>query len=221
MMVATSADIAEGTAAPRPRTGAGGATGVGSLVRAALDGDRRAWEELVGRFSPLLWAIARGYGLSRDDAAEVVQTTWLRCVERLDQIRDPDRVAGWLVTICRRESLAVLRREARAGSRTAGDPAEAIAALPDPRIGELTEPLIAEEEAILLRDAISRLDDRPRQVLLALLEIYEDGGGYASVARRLDLPIGSIGPTRQRALTTLRTDPTLRGVGPSQDYYAK
>jgi DNA-directed RNA polymerase specialized sigma24 family protein len=91
-----------------------GRRGDGSLVLAARDGDRLAWDELVGRFSPLLWAVARGEsGLSRDAAAEVVQLTWLRCVERLDLIDDPGRVGLWLLASCRRESGIALRRAAR------------------------------------------------------------------------------------------------------------
>lgn len=107
----------------------------GVLVLAARDGDRSAWDELVDRYGPLLWATARRHGLSRDDAAEVVRASWLRCVERLDR-PDSDAIAAWLVTVCRRESVAALRR-----SGAAGDP-------PLPRLAEVVLDL---EERILLR----------------------------------------------------------------------
>jgi DNA-directed RNA polymerase specialized sigma24 family protein len=107
----------------------------GALLLAARDGDRRGWEELVDRYSPLLWAIARRHGLSRDDAAEVVRTSWLRCVEHLDRIGDSAGVAAWLVTTCRRESLAARHR-----SGTAGDPDRTLTAV-----------VIDLEERILLR----------------------------------------------------------------------
>jgi DNA-directed RNA polymerase specialized sigma24 family protein len=87
--------------------------GNGSLLLAARAGERPAWDELVGRLTPLLWAAARGAGLPRDAAAEVVQLTWLRCLERLDgpgHGGESDRVASWLLDLCRRESHAALRR---------------------------------------------------------------------------------------------------------------
>ena len=52
--------------------------GISELVGAAAKGDQRAWQELVERFSGLVWSVARAYGLSDTDAADVVQTAWLR-----------------------------------------------------------------------------------------------------------------------------------------------
>src|SRR5436190_23324716 len=83
------------------------------LIRAAARGDQNAWTELVGRFTSLVWATARAHRLSREDAADVAQTTWLRLVENLDRIREPDRLGAWLATTARRESLRVIRRGAR------------------------------------------------------------------------------------------------------------
>src|SRR5436190_14278705 len=83
------------------------------LIRAAARGDQNAWTELVGRFERLVWATARAHRLSRADAADVAQTTWLRLVENLDRIREPDRVGAWLATTARHESLRLLRRGVR------------------------------------------------------------------------------------------------------------
>ena len=143
-----------------------------SLVLAARAGSRLAWKELVDRFTPLLWAVARGHRLSAEDAADAVQMTWLRCVERLDQVRDPDSVAAWLMTICRRESLTLLRRRSRAQT----DPYASIAAIPDPLGGRAADSLIDQEKRTILREAISRLPDRERRVLIALLEACEGTG---------------------------------------------
>src|SRR5206468_5582762 len=83
------------------------------LVRAAAGGDEAAWNALVDRFSSLVWATARAHRLSRDDAADVAQTTWLRLVEHLDRIREPERLGAWLATTARHESLRVIRRGGR------------------------------------------------------------------------------------------------------------
>lgn len=80
-------------------------------------GDPAAWQLLATRFTPLLWAVARSHRLGQSDAADVVQSTWLRLVENLGRIREPDRLGAWLATTCRRECLAVLRRAAGSGPR--------------------------------------------------------------------------------------------------------
>src|ERR1700679_1253369 len=80
------------------------------LIRAASAGDQDAWSEIVGRFSGLVWATARAHRLTQAQAADVTQTTWLRLVENLDRIEDPERLGAWLATPARRGSLAVIRR---------------------------------------------------------------------------------------------------------------
>ena len=91
---------------------------VGDLLRRVIEGDQRAWDELVGRFGGLVWSIARGYrlGALTDD---VVQTVWLRLAENCDRIRDPERLAAWLATTTRNEALRVSTKQAR--TRSVGD----------------------------------------------------------------------------------------------------
>lgn len=78
------------------------------LVRASASGDQEAWDLLVERFAATVWAVASGYGLSTADAADVSQVTWLRLVEQLDRIEQPERVGTWLAATARRESLRAL-----------------------------------------------------------------------------------------------------------------
>src|ERR1700754_5250316 len=75
---------------------------VGDLVRAAAEGDRDAWDALVDRFNGLVWSVARSHRLSTVDASDVVQTTWLRLVENLARLQDPERVGAWLATTAAR-----------------------------------------------------------------------------------------------------------------------
>src|SRR3954462_5922819 len=65
--------------------------GLTELVLSAAEGDQAAWDALVDRFAGLVWSIARAHRLSAADAADVSQTTWLRLVEHLGRIRDPQR----------------------------------------------------------------------------------------------------------------------------------
>ena len=82
---------------------------VTELVTRARNGDRQAWDALVERYAPLIWAICRRYRLDAADAEDVGQGVWLHLIEQLDRLRDPAALAGWLATTARRECIRVLR----------------------------------------------------------------------------------------------------------------
>src|ERR1700744_3554705 len=83
------------------------------LVESARDGDESAWGQIVDRFEGLIWATTRAHWLSSATAQDVVQTVWLRLLENLDRIRDPERLGAWLATTTRHESLRHIRLDAR------------------------------------------------------------------------------------------------------------
>lgn len=78
------------------------------LVRAADEGDQQAWDRLVERFAPLVWAVARGHGLGVAAAEDVAQTTWLRLVESLGTVSS-ESLGAWLARATRVEALNALR----------------------------------------------------------------------------------------------------------------
>ena len=80
------------------------------LVTRATNGDKRAWDLLIERYSPLIWSICRRHRLGQADAEDVGQSVWLNLLERLDKVRDPAALPGWLSTTARRECLRVLGR---------------------------------------------------------------------------------------------------------------
>jgi RNA polymerase sigma factor (sigma-70 family) len=160
-------------------------------------GDQGAWQALTDRYTNLLWSIARGMGLSHADAAEVVQMTWLRLVEGLESVRQPEFVGSWLATTARRECLTVLRRHSREQVGASADWPD----LPDAS-GELDEAMLREERDAALWQAFGRL--RPAcQALLRVL-MADPRPSYVEVSDALGIPIGSIGPSRQRCLAVLR-----------------
>src|SRR3954447_2910160 len=171
----------------------------GDLVRAAAVGETAAWDELVRRYGGLLWSIYRDHRLNAADSADVFQLTWLRLLERLDTLQDPDRVGGWLATTCRRECLAVLRR-----ARRVSPSSEAVELSMEPAGAADTDLLRADRDAGLW-EAFARLGERCRRVLAVLVTRAEDGPpAYAGAARELGMPVGSLGPTRARCLAQLR-----------------
>jgi len=166
------------------------------LVGAAAAGDQRAWNALLDEFSGLLWAVARAHRLSDADAADVVQSTWLRLFEHLEGLHDPARVGGWLATTARRECLRLLRKSER--MVLFGDVAPERESSEIPPVDALLE---RERDAALWR-GFTRLWTSD-QALLRLL-MADPRPPYEDIAAALDMPIGSIGPTRQRALERLR-----------------
>jgi RNA polymerase sigma factor (sigma-70 family) len=164
------------------------------LVAAAAAGDAEAWAALVDRYTSLLWSVARSFRLPEADAADVVQTTWLRLVEHLDRVDDPDRLPGWLATTVRRECLRMVRRAGRESFAPIADVADDSPAL-DAQV-------LKDERDALLWHAFAQLDEACRRLLRVLMA--DPPPAYAVVAEALDLPIGSIGPTRARCLSKLR-----------------
>jgi RNA polymerase sigma factor (sigma-70 family) len=148
----------------------------------------------------MLRAVVRGHRLSSADAADVVQTTWLRLAENLDRLQDPSRVGAWLATTARRESLRTLRKLAREL------PAERP---PEPPQGEdapVDRRLLQADRDAALWAAFARLSPREQRLLRMLAT--DPPPSYKEIGRALAMPIGSIGPTRGRALQRLR-----RGLG--------
>lgn len=166
------------------------------LVAAAVAGDQQAWDALVERYTSLLWSVARSYRLPASDAADVVQTTWLRLVEHLDQIKDPDRLPGWLATTARRECLRLLHRADRE-SRSSN----ALVDVPDDS-PELDAGLLNDERDAELWRALGRMDEFCQRLLRVL--IADPPPTYAEISAVLGIKIGSIGPTRARCLSKLR-----------------
>jgi RNA polymerase sigma factor (sigma-70 family) len=171
---------------------------VAALVAAAALDDQLAWNALVRRFSGLLWSIARAFRLDDATAADAVQTTWLQLVDHLDTLVRPEAVGGWLATTMRRECIHVLGRASREVPSSAtqwldDEPAD---------VRELDAQLLDDERDAVLWRAMGMLGERCQMLLRVLMA--SPAPTYADVSKALDLPIGSIGPTRQRCLAQLR-----------------
>jgi RNA polymerase sigma factor (sigma-70 family) len=179
---------------------------VAEWVRAAAAGDNKAWDCLVDRFNNLVWAVARSHRLSPADAADVSQTTWLKLVEHLDRIHQPERLGAWLATTARRESLAAIRRGARhlaVGSAMDVAPASLDEPSPD-------GPLILAEEHSAVARGFGRLAERCQRLLRMLMA--DPAPRYEEVAEALGMPIGSIGPTRARCLERLQREVEIASI---------
>jgi RNA polymerase sigma factor (sigma-70 family) len=165
-----------------------------ALVERARDGDQAAWDEIVERYAPLVWSVCQRYRLSPADVDDVGAIVWLRLVERLDSIREPAALPGWLATTARRECLNLLRirdRYTEFDDNQHDDTAPAA----DHR-------LLEQERHIALRAAFVELSQACQQLLSLLF--HDPPTPYATISATMGLPVGGIGPTRQRCLERLR-----------------
>jgi RNA polymerase sigma factor (sigma-70 family) len=170
---------------------------VGPLVAAAAAGDQRAWSSLVRRFEPVVRGVAHGYRLDERDVQDVAQVVWLRLWENVGSIREPRAVPGWIVTTTRHECARVLRglrRLVPVGDAAADAPAEAA----DPDDG-----LLRAETAAAVRRGLAELSPTQRRLLELLAS--EPDLSYREIGGLLNMPVGSIGPTRARGLARLGT----------------
>jgi RNA polymerase sigma factor (sigma-70 family) len=170
---------------------------IARMVSAAAGGDNVAWEALVERFSGLVWSVARAHRLDDAAAADVAQTTWLRLVEHLGRLREPERVGAWLAATARHESLRTLRVAQR--TVLTGEDIEPGDSVPP----GLDAALLADERDTALWHAFGGLGARCQALLRALTA--DPAPSYEEISAALDMPIGSIGPTRARCLDKLRT----------------
>jgi RNA polymerase sigma factor (sigma-70 family) len=167
-------------------------------VRRAATGDLYAWNRLVDQYSRLIWSITASFKLVESDAADVVQTTWMRLIEHIDRIEQPARVGSWLASTARNECLrhvAARKRIVLVREDCEFDGADHHGAAVD-------EALLANERVQDVRDAMSHLPSQWQRLMEMLMA--DPPVSYAEISDQLGLPIGSIGPTRGRCLAKLR-----------------
>jgi DNA-directed RNA polymerase specialized sigma24 family protein len=167
------------------------------LLRRAGKGDPRAWQEILRRYSGMVFGKARAFRLQEADAPDAVQMTWLRLAENIHQIQHPEHLGGWLATTAARECLRILHQAQRIPLPT------------DALVDHLTDPTPGPEQRLI--DA-----QQPRHCACWSPSCHladENCCGncspttppsYAELSHATGIPLGSIGPTRNRALHQLR-----------------
>lgn len=183
-----------------------------ALVARAGAGDETAWNEIVERYAPLLWAICCRYHLSREDSHDVVQSVWLLLVEHIGSLREPAALPGWLGRTTQRECLRLVQAPSRRDQ--IGLPPE-LQLAPDLDAPMIEEEILAAERNAALRLAFADLPQRCRELLTML--VSDPPFGYSKISAALDMAVGSIGPVRGRCLDKLRSSPHLAALAEGID----
>lgn len=183
---------------PTPRSSSAGLAGeLAAAFSAYRSGDRAAAAILVRRATPLLWHVARSFGVDAATAEDAVQNTLLALFRHMDSIAEPQAVLRWLIVSVQREAQRMRRPNDRVTLQ-----ADVGGTLPAPQEVEPENSVLCSEARDVLWAAVGRLSDRCRQLLRVIA--FGDRPDYAALASALGMPVGSIGPTRGRCLSKLR-----------------
>jgi RNA polymerase sigma factor (sigma-70 family) len=181
------------------RTADGSLVDVESALLAYRDGDDRALQTLMTTFGRVMTSVARRYLRCNQDVEDAVQDAWMSFVRSAHAIESPAAVGGWLVTTTARAALRIAHQQSRC---LPSDLAlEAPAAIDD------HDPAVAEAETAVVRDAVGRLQSDDRELIAMLFDAQMS---YTEIHARTGRPVGSIGPTRQRVMSKLRADRSIR-----------
>lgn len=175
------------------------------LVEACLSDNSAAWEALIRRYERLIYSVPIRLGMSPQEAVDIFQAVCFILFKKLGTLRDHERLYSWLITTTTRECWragAQKRRESeRWHSNGQNGPVPTADLMSPEQIAY--ERRLAEERHEHVRRAMSQLPERCRE-LLTMLYFVSDEPSYEDVARSLNIPISSIGPTRGRCLAKLK-----------------
>jgi RNA polymerase sigma-70 factor (ECF subfamily) len=166
------------------------------LYRAAIHGDREAFEMIIRTHSRTLFAIAYGILQNREEAEDAVQDALVKAWKSRWRVRDPEKFAAWLSMIARHRARDVFRKR-----RTVSLP------------NEVTKSLASEtnrnrntntSDELLDRQLHSELAALPEVHRSALMLRYFEEMDYQSIEKLLGLTNGALRGILGRALATMR-----------------
>lgn len=188
------------------------------LVDGSLSGDAMAWQALVRKLERVVWKAVNMMTIDDEIRKDAFAATWLRLVERLGTIREPEKLPGWLTTTATNEVRQILRHRSRQQiSVDWSAPQDVFAGLlAGDDDGEHDRDLVRAETRSTVRRAFNLLDEECRQILTVLV-LADPPLAYKDASDALDRPIGSLGPSRRRCLDKLRSMPEMHGRGGGSD----
>lgn len=163
-----------------------------ACVRAVLAGQRERFEELVGRYQNVVYAVALGYMKDAQRAEDLSQEVFINAFANLAQLREPERFLPWLLQIARNRSY---REAHKAATR------------PEQALSEAHEPAApgANQDVQRAANVLALVEELPEPYRGTLLMKYRQGLSCKEIAESEGVPIGTITSRLTRALAVLRT----------------
>ena len=166
------------------------------LVQDCLHGNQEAWSAIDRKYKNLIFSIPIKRGFSPDDAADIFQTVCLALVSELPRLREPRALPAWLIQTTSHKCFQWQDKSWRSTEITRGDTLGRIAEGTGRAFGGL-------QREQIVRDAVAELSTQCRR-LVELLFYRMPASSYDDLAASLEIPKGSVGPTRMRCLEKLR-----------------
>lgn len=154
------------------------------LVLRSQAGDKAAWRQLVHRWQPRFYALARRLTSHHEGAADVTQETWIAIMRAIHRLEDTARFRPWAHRIVANKSADWIRKRQRERKalHTAADELQADTRSDDDLRGEA-------ESITTLRRAISRL---PREHRHLVTMFYVEKMPLTEIADVLSIPVGTV-----------------------------
>ncbi len=165
------------------------------IYRAAIQGDRDAFELIIRANSRTLFAIAYGVLQDRAEAEDAVQDAFVKAWKSRWRVRDPEKFPAWLATIARNRARDLIRKRC---SAPLGDE---LTEAPDPAAANQAEHARASDVSGHVHAALAALPETHR---VALTLRYFDALDYATIEQTLGLTNGALRGILGRALQTMR-----------------
>lgn len=172
------------------------------IVKRCRKGDQTAWDELVERYQRLIFAIPRRAGLTEEQAADVFQEVFLTLFEKIDDIKQPEKVRSWMVTTAKFKTWATVRGSKGFYSPATEEEMDAEMAAIAVKTPLADDVLIELEEQHIIRNALKQIDERC-QTILSMIYLNEPASTYVEVASAIGVGETSISPLRARCLKKL------------------
>jgi len=165
------------------------------LLLSAARGNEVAWARIVRQYQRLVFTVIRDFSLDVDDGEDVFQEVFLRLHTNLERIEGLRHLPRWIALVTRRLCIDHTVSEGRVRRVPPGWVEPEPLAPPD-------EDIVRYEQQQVIREALARIDTRCRS-LIEVLFIEQETPDYTAAAARLDMPVGSVGPTRARCFGKL------------------
>lgn len=165
-----------------------------TLIRRTLSGDREAFGLIVERYHRPAYHSAYAVLGNAGDAEEIAQETFVQVFQKLDRLREPAALPGWVWRIARDTALKHIRKHKRV--KAVGDAPDVATESAGPHMS-----LVAGENKAALLAALGTLPDEMREALL--MRFWEDLD-YDAMARRTGVAAGTLYQRVCRALKRLR-----------------
>lgn len=171
---------------------------ISALIDRCRSGDERAWHRLIDFVGPYIFAICNRSQLTRDESFDVFGQVSFQLIKSIESLQDPARIFSFVGTITRREIYAFFQKI----NQVDHIDDEAAKAIPDNQSATPEEDIMFLDKRSVLMEAMSALPERDFK-LMKMLYFDPEEPSYKTIAKKLGMPVSSVGPIRGKVLKKL------------------